>query len=359
MRTTLAWMLLCAAAVAQRPEPGVPPGWTVYVVHAPWCAPCQRFRRDYDTIAEFRGLLESAFAVKSCEWERNNDQRFARRFGISSLPGFIVFRNGVHQYSFSGYNGDWKAFCEKLNLDASGADGAESGKAKSGTPQEPIRPITPVERSLPEIADLRAELDRLRRQMAEAAKPKTQSAQPLKNAVPGVLPGTQPAALPGRQAEATPLPPVLSIPAVEAPAGGGSLAGSGVGAEWAKVGAAVLALAAPQFAIPAGALSMAATAYQMLRRRRQAMQAQQQQHRQTVVERPIPVAMPAVPQQAQVVTQNQYVPIDTDSTADALAWATAQMVKQYPGTEGAVAMLSSLMEQHKAAQSGGRNSGHK
>ena len=66
-----------------------------------------------------------------------------------------------------------------------------------------------------------------------------------------------------------------------------------------------------------------------------------------------------MPQPAQVVTQNQYVPIDTDTTADALAWATAQLVKQYPGAEGTVAMLGSLIEQHKAAQSGGRSSGNK
>ena len=121
MRVVLAWMLLSAAALAQRPEPGVPPGWTVYVVHAPWCAPCQRFRRDYDTISQFRGPLESAFSVKSCEWERPSEQRFARRFGVSSLPGFIVFRDGIHQQSFSGYNGDWRAFLERLNLESGGA----------------------------------------------------------------------------------------------------------------------------------------------------------------------------------------------------------------------------------------------
>ena len=347
MRAALAWLLLASAAFAQRVEPGVPPGWAVYVVHAPWCAPCQKFKVDYFNNTEFRNVLESGFAVKNCDWDRSNDQRFARRHGISSLPGFIVFRDGVHQYSFVGYSGDWKAFCEKLNLDV---DGAERGKAKSGTPQEPIRPITPVERSLPEIADLRAELDRLRRQMAEAAKPKP----------PETTPGASPVEKPAGPdipsvAGPSPLPPVLSIPAVAAPAGGGSNGGSGVGAEWAKVGAAVLALAAPQFAIPAGALSVAATAYHMLRRRRQVMQ---QPQRQTIVERPIPVAMPAVPQPAQVVTQNQYVPIDTDSTADAYTWATAQLVKQYPGAEGTVAMLGSLMEQHKAAQIGGRN-GHK
>ena len=338
MRTALAWMLLCSAALAQRPEPGVPPGWTVYVVHAPWCAPCQRFRRDYDTIAQFRGPLESSFAVKSCEWERPSEQRFARRFGVSALPGFIVFRNGIHQQSFCGYSGDWRAFLERLNLDASGVDGA-AAMTERGTPPDAARPITPAEQAIPEIAGLRAELDRLRRQMAEAAKQRIDT-------VPGVLPGTKPAERPGRQAE-TPLP-TLAIQPPTQPAG--------MAEQWGKVGAAALAIFAPQVALPAGAIGAAATVFQMLRKRRQAMT---QQPRQTVVERPIPVAMPAAPQPAQVVTQNQYVPIDTDTTADALAWATAQLVKQYPGAEGTVAMLGSLIEQHKAAQSGGRSSGNK
>ena len=333
MRIALAWMLLCSAALAQRPEPGVPPGWTVYVVHAPWCAPCQRFRRDYDTIAQFRGPLESAFSVKSCEWERPSEQRFARRFGVAQLPGFIVFRNGIHQQSFTGYDGNWRAFLERLNLDNSGVDGAESSKAKSGTPQELIRPITPEERAIPEIADLRAELDRLRREMAEVAKQRSDT-------VPGVLPDTKPAELPGRQAESPPLPPVLSIPANEAPAGGGS----GVADQWGKVGLAALTLLAPQFAIPAGAIGVAGTVFQMLRKRRQAMQAQQPQ-RQTVVERPVIVATDTPPAPARVEQTTHYVPVEKDTHQEAWKWAADQYVRKNPGSEGTIGALNHLIGQ--------------
>jgi hypothetical protein len=339
MKTLLAWMLLCFAALAQQPFPGVPPGWTIYVVHAPWCAPCQRFRGDYDSISEFRSRLESAFAVKSVEWEKPSEQRFARRFAIASLPGFIVFRDGIHQQSFSGYSGDWRAFLERLNLDA---DGARIGTEENGTPPQSSRPVTPTERALPEITDLRLEIDRLREQLRKQASGSS------------LLPETPAADENRQQAGTSPLPPVLSIPPVDTPGG----SGAGIGADWAKVGAAALALFAPQVAIPAGAIGVAGTVFQLLRKRRLAMQ-QQPPQRQTVIERPVPVAMPAMPQPAQVVTQNQYVPIDTDSTADAYTWATAQLVKQYPGAEGTVAMLASLVEQHKAAQSGGRNSGHK
>lgn len=337
MKALLAWIVLTAAAIAQQPFPGVPPGWTVYVVHAPWCAPCQRFRSDYDTIPEFRSRLESSYSVKSVEWEKPSEQRFARRFGIASLPGFIVFRDGIHQQSFSGYNGDWRAFLERLNLES---DGARIGQEEDGTPPQPSRPVTPTERALPEITDLRLEIDRLREQIRKQA-----SGSSLPPETPAVDENLQQAGSP------SPLPPTLSISPVGSSGGGGA----GIGADWAKVGAAALAIFAPQIALPAGAIGAAATVFQMLRRRRQAMA--QQPQRQTIVERPIPVAMPTPPQPAQVVTQNQYVPIDTDTTADALAWATAELVKTYPGATGTVEMLQSLISQHKAA-GGGRN-GHK
>ena len=328
MRTALAWMLLCSAALAQRVEPGVPPGWTVYVVHAPWCAPCQRFRRDYDTIAQFRGPLESAFSVKSCEWERPSEQRFARRFGVGSLPGFIVFRDGIHQQSFCGYSGDWKAFLERLNLDV---DGAAAAMEERGTPPDAARPITPEERAIPEIADLRAELDRLRRQMAEASKQRIDT-------VPGVLPDTKPAELPGRQAE-TPLP-TLAIQPPTQPAG--------MAEQWGKVGAAALAIFAPQVALPAGAIGAAATVFQMLRKRRQAMA--QQPQRQTIVERPVVINTDTLPPPAQVVTQNQYVPVERETHREAWAFASSAYVKKYPGSEAMIGALNHMMEQYISPQ---------
>lgn len=332
MRIALAWMLLTAAAFAQQPTPGVPPGWSLYVVHAPWCAPCNRFRSDYHGIDQFRNQLESSFAVKSVEWDKPSEQRFARRFAIASLPGFIVFHNGIHQQSFSGYDGNWQAFLERLNLDVGGA-----GQAPRGGTEGPARPVTPIERSLPEIADLRAELDRLRQQMAEAAKPKIDT-------VPSALPDTKPAELPGRQAGSSPLPPVLSIPAVEAPAGGGS----GVAEQWGKVGLAALTLLAPQFAIPAGAIGVAGTVFQMLRKRRQTMA--QQPQRQTVVERPVVINTDTLPPPAQVVTQNQYVPVERDTHREAWAFASSAYVKKYPGSEAMIGALNHMMEQFISPQ---------
>jgi hypothetical protein len=150
-----------------------------------------------------------------------------------------------------------------------------------------------------------------------------------------------------------PLPPQPSQGAIPEPA-------SGVVADWAKVGAAAVTLLAPQFALPAGAVASAITALQWLRKRKTVANAQRpQQNTQTIIERPVVVATELPPAPARVVATNQFVPIDTDTTADALTWATAQLVKQYPGAEGTVAMLGSLMEQHKAAQTGGRGNGNK
>jgi hypothetical protein len=256
---------------------------------------------------------------------------------VGSLPGFIVFRDGIHQQSFCGYSGDWRAFLERLNLDTSGVDGAESSKAKSGTPQELIRPITPDERAIPEIADLRAQLDRLRRQMAEAAKQRIDT-------VPGVLPGTQPVARPGSQAGSSPLPPVLSIPAVEVPAGGGS----GMAEQWGKVGLAALTLLAPQFAIPVGAIGVAGTVFQMLRKRRQVMV--QQPQRQTVVERPVIVATDTPPTSTRVEQTTHYVPIERETHREAWQWAADQYARKYPGSEGLIQALNHLIGQYESSK---------
>jgi hypothetical protein len=329
MKTLLAWMLLCSAALAQQPFPGVPPGWTIYVVHAPWCAPCQRFRSDYDRVSEFRSRLESSFAVKSVEWEKPSEQRFARRFAIASLPGFIVFRDGIHQQSFSGYSGDWRAFLERLNLDA---DGARIGTEENGTPPQSSRPVTPTERALPEITDLRLEIDRLREQLRKQASGSS------------LLPETPAADENRQQAGTSPLPPVLSIPPVDA--SGGS--GAGIAADWAKVGAAALALFAPQVAIPAGAIGVAGTVFQLLRKRRLAMQ--QQPQRQTIVERPVVVATDTPPPPARVEQTTHYVPIERETHREAWQWAADQYARKYPGSEGLIQALNHLIGQYESSK---------
>jgi len=335
MKPALAWMLLTAAAFAQQPTPGVPPGWSLYVVHAPWCAPCNRFRNDYHTIDQFRNQLESSFAVKSVEWDKPSEQRFARRFAIASLPGFIVFHNGIHHQSFSGYDGNWQAFLERLNLDVDRAGQAPRGGTEG--PARPVTPAPPVAPMLPEITDLRLQIDKLREQLREQ----------LKQQAAGVASSPKaPAATDIPRQVETPKPPPL--PTLAIPAAGHS-AGAGVGADWSKLGAAALTLLAPQFAIPAGAIGVAGTVFQMLRKRRQAMQ-QQQPQRQTIVERPVVINSDTIPPPAQVVTSNQYVPVERDTHREAWAFASSAYVKKYPGSEAMIGALNHMMEQFISPQ---------
>ena len=331
MKYAIAWLLLTTAAIAQQPFPGVPPGWSLFIVHAPWCAPCNQFRRDYHTIDQFRNKLETGFAVKSVEWDRPSEQRFARRFAIASLPGFIVFRDGIHQQSFSGYNGDWTAFLQRLNLDVDGT-GQTPGGGTEG-PARPVTPAPPVAPMLPEITDLRLQIDKLRDQLKQQA---ASAASALKAPAATDIP---------RQVE-TPKPPSLPTLAISAV---GHSADAGVGADWAKVGAAALTLLAPQVALPAGAIGAAATVFQMLRKRRQAMQ-QQQPQRQTIVERPVVINSDTVPPPAQVVTQNQYVPVERDTHREAWAFASSAYVKKYPGSEAMIGALNHMMEQFISPQ---------
>jgi hypothetical protein len=121
---------------------------------------------------------------------------------------------------------------------------------------------------LPDITDLRLEIDRLREQLR-------------RQAVGGSSSPTTPAADENRQQAGTsPLPPVLSIPAVEAPAGGGQSEMPDIGGKWwsvlTTVGKIGLTTLAPEVALPASA-ALTAAGYvfgQMKKRRSQAAQAE-------------------------------------------------------------------------------------
>lgn len=343
MRLVLAWIALTTAALAQRQEPGVPPGWTVYVVHASWCAPCQRFRRDYDTIAEFRGPLESAFAVKSCDWERPNEQRWSRRFGASSLPSFIVFRDGRHYTTFAGYDGNWRAFLERLNIDIETPAGDRAGENSGLTEQEPRRPITPQERAIPEIADLQSELSKLRAQLRSIERPPESSPAAPSAAAPAVI------SPPPQEETST----KTAGSGIVGPSGSASSFGGSWGAVAETLGAAALTVLAPQVALPAGAIGAAVSVAQYLRRRKQAADAtrlqQQPQHTWTV-ERPVVVSTDCPPPPAQVVTQNQYVPVERDTHQEAWAWASREYAHKYPGSEGMIQALDHLMGQYNSAK---------
>jgi hypothetical protein len=115
-----------------------------------------------------------------------------------------------------------------------------------------------------------------------------------------------------------------------------------------------LIAAAPQVALPAGALGVAGFLFRAWRNRTGTSKPEPRQivRQETVREVPVVVSTDVPPAPQQIVTTNQYVPVDVNTHADAYAWATAELVKKYSGAEGTVAMLDNLIAQHKAAHGG-------
>ena len=114
-----------------------------------------------------------------------------------------------------------------------------------------------------------------------------------------------------------------------------------------------MTLLAPQFALPAGAIGAAATVFQMLRKRRQQMQAQQPQ-RQTVVERPVIVATDTPPAPTRVQQTTHYVSIEKDTHQEAWQWAADQYARKYPGSEGLIQTLNHLIGQYTSGKVEGK-----
>jgi len=338
----LALFLLTATASAQ--DMSLPQEPTIYVVTASWCPPCQRFRKDWDTVPGLARLVGTNYAVKKCDWDRPQDQRWARRMGVTQIPSYIVVHRHRVLCMWSGYAGDWQDWLRRVDLDEYIVNGV---LVPSHPEREPyLQPAPRVQQPQPQpqptvppvnlnpINDRLGNLEQLIRDLSARPQPRP----------PEVQTQTQP--------EAAVSPPVVSQPATQDAAPAGSLNGWG-----AVMDAAVqlgLIAAAPHVALPAGALGVAGYLFRAWRSKRGngIPEPRQIVRQETVREVPVVVATDVPPQPAQVVTTNQYVPVDVNTHADAYAWATAELVKKYSGAEGTVAMLDNLIAQHKAAHGG-------
>jgi hypothetical protein len=344
MRSILAVVLLSATAHAQLAQ--LPEEPTIFVVTAPWCGPCQRFQRDWDTVPGFSAVVGTNYAVKRCSWDNPSNRAWAQRRGVTQIPTFIVTHRGRIIDQWSGYNGDWRTWLDRVGL----ADYLEGGRIVQ---RQPIpAPSTPPPATaeaprvdLDPINDRLGNLENLIRNLSQSREIKP----PEKPAEQSPFADPQPQPKP----PATPRPPAK--PTQEAKAGGlASSWGNVLGA----VGKVALAVAAPEIALPAGALGVIGALARVVGTRRRSAVGQPPEPRQVVREvreTPVVVATQTPPPPQQVVTTNQFVPIDVDTHADAYTWASAELVKQYPGAQGTVAMLGSLIEQHKAAHGGFTN----
>jgi hypothetical protein len=260
---------------------------------------------------------------------------------VTQIPTFLVCYRGEIVERWSGYNGNWREVLQKLGLDDYVNDDGSIGPRKPAPAQEEKpRPAPPAPTiDLKPINDRLGNLEGLIRNLSQSREIPQKEASPFADRAPTPKqPPPQPTAAATHEAR---------------PGGLASSWGSVLGTV-AKVG---LAIAAPEIALPAGALGVAGFFLRAWRRASGASTSEPRQivRQQTVREVPVVVATQTPPPPQQVVTQNQYVPVDIDTHADAYTWASAELVKQYPGAQGTVAMLGSLIEQHKAAHGGFTN----
>jgi hypothetical protein len=338
MRLMFALLCLTATTQAQLFNTGIPQEPTIYVVTAPWCAPCQRFQSDWNNVPGLAELIGTQYAVKRCNWDRPSDQMWARRRGVTQIPTFLVCYRGKIVERWSGYNGNWREVLQRVGLDDYVNEDGSIGPLKPAPaqppPEQPRQPAPTV--NLQPINDRLGNLEGLIRNLSQSREIPRQEASPFADPAP---------------APKQPTPQPTAAATQEAKPGGLASSWGEVFGVAAKVG---LAVVAPEIALPAGALSVAGFLFRAWQKRTGAGTSEPRQvvRQQTVREVPVVVATQTPPPPQQVVTQNQYVPVDVDTHADAYAWATAELVKKYSGAEGTVAMLDSLIQQHKAAKAG-------
>jgi hypothetical protein len=338
----LALLLFTATASAQ--DPTLPQEPTIYVVTASWCAPCQRFRRDWDTVPGFARLVGTNYAVKKCDWDRPQDQRWARQLGVTQIPTYIVAHRNRVVAMWSGYDGNWQDWLRRVDLDEYIVDGMlvpshperepgwqtpQQQQMPQQAPQQQQPAAPPV--NLSPINDRLGNLEQLIRELSTRPQPRP----------------------PETQAE-SPKPPVVSQPATQDAAPAGSLNGWRTVAETAaKIGLIALA---PQVALPAGALGVAGMLYRAWRSKRgnNAQEPRQIVRQETVREVPVVVATDTPPPPAKVVQTSHYVPIENQSHREAWQWAADNYARKYPGSEGLIQTLNSMISQYETSKQEGK-----
>jgi thiol-disulfide isomerase/thioredoxin len=338
MRYLLALLCFTATAHGQLIGTGIPQEPTIYVVTAPWCAPCQRFQSDWDNVPGLAELIGTQYAVKRCNWDRASDQAWARRRGVTQIPTFLVCYRGEIVERWSGYNGNWREVLQRVGLDDYVNEDGSIGPRKPA-PAQPRQEPTPTPSppiDLKPINDRLGNLEGLIRNLSQSREIPRQEASPFADPAPAPK-------------QPTPQPTAAAKQEVEP----GGLASSW-GSVLSVLGEVALTAAAPHVALPAGALGVAGFFLRAWRRASGASTSEPRQivRQQTVREVPVVVATDTPPQPARVVETNHFVPIEKDTHAKAWAWASVQYAKKYPGSENMVAALDHLMGQYRDGQAG-------
>jgi hypothetical protein len=331
MRLIFALLCLTATAHGQLFNTGIPQEPTIYVVTAPWCQPCQRFQSDWNNVPGLAELIGTQYAVKRCNWDRPSDQMWARRRGVTQIPTFVVCYRGEIVERWSGYNGNWREVLQKLGLDDYVNEDGSIGPRKPApapAPQEQQQqPAATVD--LKPINDRLGSLEGLIRNLSQSREIPRQEASPFADPQPQNQPeAPQPTAAAKQEAK---------------PGGLASDWGAVLGTV-AKVG---LAVAAPEIALPAGALSVASVLYRAWRSKRGASNPEPRQvvRQETVREVPVVVTTQAPPPAARVVETVTHVPVENDAHRRAFNEASKRVIADYPGQSGTIEYLRSMIKQ--------------
>jgi hypothetical protein len=334
MRLILALLCMTATAQAQLFNTGIPQEPTIYVVTAPWCQPCQRFQSDWNNVPGLAELIGTQYAVKRCNWDRPSDQAWARRRGVTQIPTFLVCYRGEIVERWSGYNGNWREVLQKLGLDDYVNEDGSIGPRKPAlapVQQEQPRPTQPAPTiDLKPINDRLGNLEGLIRNLSQSREIPKQEASPFADPAPA------------SKQQPTPQPTAAAKQEVE-PGGLASSWGSVLGTV-AKVG---LAIAAPEIALPAGALGVAGFFLRAWRRASGASTSEPRQivRQETVREVPVVVTTQAPPSAARVVETVTHVPVENDAHRRAFNEASKRVIADYPGQSGTIEYLRSMIKQ--------------
>ena len=342
MRYLLALLCMIATANGQLFNTGIPQEPTIYVVTAPWCAPCQRFQSDWDNVPGLAELIGTQYAVKRCNWDRASDQAWARRRGVTQIPTFLVCYRGEIVERWSGYSGNWREVLQKLGLDDYINEDGSIGPLKPA-PAQPRQEPTPTPSptiDLKPINDRLGNLEGLIRNLSQSREIPRQEASPFADPQPQPQPKQ---------------PPPQPTAAATHEARPGGLASSW-GSVLSVLGQVALTAAAPHVALPAGALGVAGFLFRQLRNRSGASTSEPRQivRQETVREVPVVVATDTPPQPAKVVTTSHYVPIENQSHREAWQWAADNYARKYPGSEGLIQTLNSMISQYETSKQEGR-----
>jgi hypothetical protein len=342
MRWLLTLLFCTATAHAQLFGTGIPQEPTIYVVTAPWCAPCARFQSDWDNVPGLAELIGTQYAVKRCNWDRPSEQMWARRRGVTQMPTFLVCYRGEIIERWSGYNGNWREVLQKLGLDdyvnADGSIGPQKPAPAQPRQEQPKPPPPAPKVDLKPINDRLGNLEGLIRNLSQTRESPKQEVSPFADSA---APKSQPAPEPTAAATQDAKP-------------------GGLSADWGAVIGAVakvgLAAAAPEIALPAGALSVAGFLFSAWQKRSRAGNSEPRQvvRQETVREVPVVVATDTPPQPAKVVTTSHYVPVERETHREAWQWAADNYARKYPGSDGLIQTLNSMISQYEASKQEGR-----